>query len=274
MYSRVVLKNLVDWFPVNSFDIFISRCVSRMRPAENAEGGIEAMLLIWQAEIIKLLKVKLTFTQIEENGLECQVTESFNLEAVGDRASAHTRRGRVKHSTWDSTEPRDVKDVTALTKWLPHDPWRSYQLLASSYVMINIRDCTVGTLAEQQAAVQRVVGSIPERSNSLCDPQIVVSGMGVMCMWNCMFVNAPTTQEKILMFGIIKFIATGLEVLTGVGTTRLLTGESALYNLYRVDEQVLQLQGLDQVAVPDQGAVGNSNVLDLLVDVVDEALTC
>lgn len=69
-----------------------------------------------------------------------------------------------------------------------------------SFTISDLTYLTIGAVAEQLAAVLRVSVSIPARSN-VCDPQIVVPNLGVIYMWNCVFVNAPTTREKVWKWG-------------------------------------------------------------------------
>lgn len=69
-------------------------------------------------------------------------------------------------------------------------------LYGTKITMWGYIDCTFSVMTGKLTAVQR--------SNSLCDPEIIVSGLGIMFMWICMFLNSTTTQEKIPVWSNVK----------------------------------------------------------------------
>lgn len=58
------------------------------------------------------------------------------------------------------------------------------------------------------------------------------------------------------------FVVTLFEVVTGVGTTGLFSVLGGIHGHLGLDHQVLQLEGLNKIGVPDLTSVSDAKVLD------------
>lgn len=62
-------------------------------------------------------------------------------------------------------------------------------------------------------------------------------------------------------------------ILSGMGTSRLLSGDGRVGGLHGAGEQVLQLEGLGKISVPDHGSVGDTNLVNESVNSSDTSDT-